>query len=500
MSPFINWRIAVVILAAVCLATPSQACTIFVVTYQGTTYFCNNEDWRDPVTRIRFIPAEGTKYGWVSLGFENDWAQGGVNEHGLCFDWFANGVPAGWKEDPKKKNHDGNLSEEMLRTCKTVEEAILFYQKYNEESLNQAVTLIADRDGNSVLVHWKDGQLVFDKKTSSLHSCGVGKAIVDAKVGNLATPFSLKSLADALKAGSSTGENSTKYSNIIIPRRGVLYLFQNRNYDQCLEIDYVSRLKQPASTHRISELFEQTKATGFVRLNDLSEKARDTDLGEWSPEEARIHARRFNDPTLWNANFLKQDVESLKQLDADQRQLPFPAVAFNAPDYESTGRGMPGLQFMPVWIKDGQQGNIVSVHRWLDPKTLPAGANWHETVISEPLMAIAPVGDVPLKNVAGQAVSRSHPHYFFHGAFSGDKHSVKWSSIRTADGTSIGVVNGRVLDLNQGNVILVRPEPDGSIRIHQARTRMTAEQTSKFSGSLKLILDEPECRAFTSGK
>ncbi len=287
MDHVINWRVATVILAAFCLSVPSWACTIFVVTHQGTTYFCNNEDWRDPVTRIRFFPAEGDQYGWVSLGFGNDWAQGGVNEHGLCFDWFAHGVSTGWKADPNRKNHDGNLSEEMLRTCKTVEEAIDLYKKYNEESLDQAVTLLADREGNSVLVSWKDGEIVFDRSKSALQSCGIGKAIVDARVGDVTTPVSLTSVADALRAGSSTGEYSTKYSNIIVPRRGVLYLFQNRNYDQCVEIDYVSKLKQPASTHRISDLFEQSNAVDFVRVRDFSREVRGPDAGESGREEAR---------------------------------------------------------------------------------------------------------------------------------------------------------------------------------------------------------------------
>jgi hypothetical protein len=499
VSHLINWRIAAAILAALCLSALSHACTIFVVTYQGTTYFCNNEDWRDPVTRIRFFPAEGSNYGWVSLGFGNDWAQGGVNEHGLCFDWFAHGVSAGWKTDPEKRNHDGNLSEEMLRTCKTVDEAIEFYKRYNEENLDQAVTLIADRDGNSVLVLWKDGQLAFERNALTLQSCGIGKARVDAQVGNAGSPFSLESLAESLKAASLSGGISTQYSNIIVPRRGVLYLFQNRDYEQCLEIDYASMLKQPASEHRISDLFEHARKARFVRSVDPASYVQSSDGASWTHEEARQHARRFNNRMLWSADYLKQDAESLKRLDSDQLQLPFPAVAFNAPDYELTGRGMPGLQFRPVSLKEGEHGSFVTVNRWLDPATLPADAQWQEKVIAEPLMAIVVVGDIPLRNIAGQAVSRSHPHYFFQGAFSGAEHSLKWSAIRMADGAAIGVVNGRVLDLAQGNVILVRPESDGSIRIHQAATTLNPAESTTVAEPLQAILDEPACRAFASG-
>jgi hypothetical protein len=81
------------IIAMACFQAIS--CTIFCFTYDGKTYFCNNEDFSNPDTEIRFYPAKKGKYAWVYFGFSNNWAQGGVNEKGLCWDWVA-----GYKEEP----------------------------------------------------------------------------------------------------------------------------------------------------------------------------------------------------------------------------------------------------------------------------------------------------------------------------------------------------------------------------------------------------------------
>src|SRR2546423_14981131 len=96
-TPFMGLSIA---LATISLATMAvQACTIFVLTDTNRVLFCNNEDWSDPKTRIWFVPGSGEHYGGVYVGFDNDYAQGGLNTAGLAFDWVA-GYTETWKLDP----------------------------------------------------------------------------------------------------------------------------------------------------------------------------------------------------------------------------------------------------------------------------------------------------------------------------------------------------------------------------------------------------------------
>lgn len=104
-----------------------EACTIFVLTDTNRALFCNNEDWRNPKTRLWFVPGGDGHYGCTYVGFDDGWPQGGLNTKGLAFDWVA-GFMDEWKPGPEMKPVGGNPSQRMLETCATVEDAITFYR------------------------------------------------------------------------------------------------------------------------------------------------------------------------------------------------------------------------------------------------------------------------------------------------------------------------------------------------------------------------------------
>ncbi len=215
----------------------------------------------------------------------------------------------------------------------------------------------------------------------------------------------------------------------------------------------------------------------------------------WTQEEAKAHAERFNDSTLWNAKFLSNDVAMMNAEKAEWASLAFPQPAFNTPDYKHTDRVMPGLNIGPVVAGEGMKGavgTLAGVHRMLLPKDVPAGKQWHEVVVTEPLLAIVASGTVPLKAESSHAISRSHPHYLFQGSFSSASGQIRWVAVRMADGTELAIVNGRVLDLKQGNLVLVRQHADGSIRIHQHTTRLEAARGEELRASIPEVLKQPD--------
>lgn len=113
----------------VVIALPASACTIFVLTDTNRVLFCNNEDGPSGETRIGFVPAGPKHYGAVYVGYDNGWAQGGLNTEGLAFDWVA-----GYKEtwDTELSLPTVVRNERMLETCATVEEVVAFYRKHHE--------------------------------------------------------------------------------------------------------------------------------------------------------------------------------------------------------------------------------------------------------------------------------------------------------------------------------------------------------------------------------
>jgi hypothetical protein len=147
-------------LVALCLAvwTPVSACTIFVLTDGTQTLFFNNEDWFNPATRLWFVPAGKDHLGCAYLGFDNGWAQGGVNTAGLAFDWVS-GFKEKYQPDPTLKAVRGNPSERMLESCSTVEEAIAFYRAHFEPDFARSRIMIADRTGASVVIGANAGRL-----------------------------------------------------------------------------------------------------------------------------------------------------------------------------------------------------------------------------------------------------------------------------------------------------------------------------------------------------
>src|SRR5688500_8677741 len=76
-----------IVFAAADLA--NYSCTIFVLTDSKNTLFFNNEDFSNPNTRVWFVPGGSNYFGAVYVGFDNGWAQGGMNSEGLTFDWVA---------------------------------------------------------------------------------------------------------------------------------------------------------------------------------------------------------------------------------------------------------------------------------------------------------------------------------------------------------------------------------------------------------------------------
>ena len=239
------------------------------------------------------------------------------------------------------------------------------------------------------------------------------------------------------------------------------------------EIERFGRQLQPLEAGESSELSDElsemaTTISRFEsRIDRLGRSQQQVAVSdsEWTNEQARRSALEFNDPSKWDSGYRVLDLKRLKNMTATDLALPFPYTSFTAPSYERvaeySGRQFPGLSCGALQSPQGYVGSAVTI------KNLAGGQKaWKEEGV-EPLMFIVVSGTMPLKNVEQQALSRSHPHYFFQGSFTNAVGDVDWMAIKSASGKKVGIVNGRVLDLSFGNLILVRQMDDGSIRIFQ---------------------------------
>ncbi len=236
--------------------SPVWACSILVLTDGRGAFFANNEDWSDPWTRIWFVPGAEGRHSCVYVGFQNHWAQGGMNTRGLAFDWVG-GYKETYKPAPELQPVKGNPSEQMLQTCGSVEDAIRFYQRYQEPSFSYARILVADRTGASVVVRAEGGHLKFDKA-----SCSRGFGYAGATLEKLlaTNPPASSAIAGAiLRACVQKGTYATKYSNVFDLSSGEIFMHRFPEQDTPVKLSLADELQKGEHFYDIPRLGEQMK-------------------------------------------------------------------------------------------------------------------------------------------------------------------------------------------------------------------------------------------------
>lgn len=157
---YISQKFKLIIIACIIIktifASEIKACSVvyYVDQQSGKIYVANNEDyWYDIDAYIQITPSSKKQYGRLWYGW-NNFAQGGINSAGLFFDGAVTPnqkIPAGFGK-PK-----GNLGDEILANCQTVEQA-LDYLRNKEVALNNAHMMFGDSTGNAVVVEWINGK------------------------------------------------------------------------------------------------------------------------------------------------------------------------------------------------------------------------------------------------------------------------------------------------------------------------------------------------------
>lgn len=152
----------------------SNACTIFIANDGKHVWIGNNEDEAPSLNyRLWYFPALKKSYGYMiwtelssdekinSLMYKNP--QGGMNTKGLFVDYTAiDDIPA--TRDPKKKDRETEVATDILKQCKTVDEALKLISQFNLVRLTGAQLFISDASGDYATVH---GSYVVRRKTKN---------------------------------------------------------------------------------------------------------------------------------------------------------------------------------------------------------------------------------------------------------------------------------------------------------------------------------------------
>jgi peroxiredoxin len=297
---------------------PVQACTIFVLTDTNRALFCNNEDWTNSKTRIWFQPAGDSHYGVVYVGFDDGWAQGGLNTEGLAYDWVA-GYSEKWEPDPRLPEVRGNSSQRMLETCATVADAVAFYRSHREAGFWRGKILVADKTGASVIIGAEDGKLRVEEE-NQCRGFGARWLELDMALAMKPQPVVTNGfiiLRDCRQKGL------TKYSNIYDLLSGDVFLYPLPEHDDMVKFNLAAELRKGAHYYDMPQIHEQLTQP----LRPLLANMKGLPLDRFKPipdQEPKVTAHvRAMVQDMFNGTMQADDysAESWKQLLAAQKQI-----------------------------------------------------------------------------------------------------------------------------------------------------------------------------------
>lgn len=269
-------RIALLFVLIMMIGSGSHAalaCTIFNAVGNGMILAGNNEDHDDPNAEVRFETASEGKFGKITFAF-GPFTQGGMNDHGLFFDFYAGSeirmsplikgqtLPSGEKPD-KEPTLDGMYaiytqydvaSKKMLETCATLDEAINFYQKNYEGTLGYGYLMVADKTGASATItwDWEKSELRVTRKSGSFQVIGVGSQYIYPRLNGGNYEVSIDYFRELLK---NTSRDDTAYSNIYDLQQGVIYVYCKHNFDKMVRFDLGQELAKGEHSFFLKDIF-----------------------------------------------------------------------------------------------------------------------------------------------------------------------------------------------------------------------------------------------------
>lgn len=240
------------------------ACSMFKITKDGKTIVGNNEDWWNPITQIWFEPKQNNNFGYMAVGFHDNFAQGAVNEGGLMFDGFAMPFKPSIDTSNKKYIEQSKLISTIMHNYSSVEDVKKYLEKINLKDLTNSMLVFIDKDGKYLRVE-SDELFIGNEEQQSFSnfypSLTTSTELVDlpfyqngckfikSSVENNANFSYVTSVMDSFK------QTSTQYTTIYDLKNGIIKLFYFHNFINSVEINLAKELKKGKHTIKISNLF-----------------------------------------------------------------------------------------------------------------------------------------------------------------------------------------------------------------------------------------------------
>jgi hypothetical protein len=242
-----------------------SACTGITSSNEMITLMGNNEDYIDPDTYIWFKPPESEKFCCSFVGYKGFWAQGGINEKGLCFDGFGTPFnPYYTNTENKPIYRNGNLAEKALEECQNISELVNLFDQYYFPALKISQLFFVDKEGNSVII----GRDVNTFKEYNFQVCTnffqTHPELGGYPCWRYSTAFQMLEQSDEISIGFFKNIldavhieqfSPTQYSNIYDLNNGLIYLYYYHDFNDVIVLNLTGELELGYHYYSIPSLF-----------------------------------------------------------------------------------------------------------------------------------------------------------------------------------------------------------------------------------------------------
>lgn len=256
-----------------------ESCTIFFIEKDGVVLAGNNEDWKDPASKIFFYPAKNGKNGWIKFGWGSGFPQGGMNDKGVFWDGTSGPHLAMPISEASKTKMATPIMQKVIEECGNIEDAETIFSQYFCEDQYKAQYLVGDSSGNSIIVEGdnilkktKNYQVLtnFYQSNPDLGGSPCWRFDKACEMLDKTTNFTTYFAGSILASTHQEGKYPTQYSNIYDLKNGLIYLFYFHNYDEFITINLFEELKKGNRSYDIPNLFSKISnmSTSVNELND----------------------------------------------------------------------------------------------------------------------------------------------------------------------------------------------------------------------------------------
>lgn len=208
-----------------------------------------------------------------------------------------------------------------------------------------------------------------------------------------------------------------------------------------------------------------------------------------------VKERAGNSKPIWTGEMLKErannqnipdslDMERLSKVSQYASQMwekdvPIHFTAFPTLPYESSGTANE-----PITV-DFQSKKLIT-------ESISLGKDKHnshrfvdETKMDEIVFTIIVLSNEIDSNQTSFVSSRNHPNYIAEGSIKSNDKPIDWVSIQNADDSAYAIVSMRLFNLNFGQVIIVAPQKDNTLRFLQVqREFLSSEDLNEYINEL----------------